>query len=251
MNEKPLNRDTLKSIFSNGSRPDANNFASLIDSMINKVDDGISKNLEDGLILSPEGKESDRLVSFYEKIQDNLPRWSIELVQQEGQGLGIIEPVSEEETPTRLFFQKGGNVGVNTTKPATTLEVNGILGASSRVGTYKMDTIPADGQWHDIVTNLDGCNAFEIVAQVGKEKKGKYALLQANALSTFGRSRSKIRTVQAHYGWWWNKLSLRWRGSTFNYSLQLRTRSNYGADEHIKFYVTKLWDNDIMSLFNK
>jgi len=251
MNEKPLNRDTLKSIFSNGSRPDANNFASLIDSMINKVDDGISKNLENGLILSPEGKESDRLVSFYEKIQDNLPRWSIELSQQQGQGLGIIEPISDEESPTRLFFQKGGNVGVNTTSPNTTLEVNGILGTSSRVGTYKMATIPADGHWHDIVTGLDGCNAFEIVAQVGKEKKGKYALLQANALSTFGRSRSKIRTVQAHYGWWWNKLSLRWRGSTFDYSLQLRTRSNYGADEHIKFYVTKLWDNDIMALFNK
>ena len=52
MGEKPLNRDSLKSVFTNGSRPNENNFGSLIDSMVNKVDDGISKNLKDGLILS-------------------------------------------------------------------------------------------------------------------------------------------------------------------------------------------------------
>lgn len=250
MTGKLLNRSSLKSLFSNGRRPDENNFGSLIDSMINKVDDGISKNLKDGLILSPEGKESDRLVSFYEKIQDNLPCWSIELVQEEAQGLAITEPVSATEIPTRLFFQKGGNIGVNTVQPKTTFEVNGILSAKSRVGTYKISTIPADGSWHDIVTDLDGCCAFEIMAQVGKEKTGKYALLHAHALSTFGKSKNKIKTTQAHYGWWWNKLALRWVGTTYNYSLQLKTRSDYGQDQEIKFYITKLWDNEIMSLFN-
>ena len=168
MNEKPLNRESLKSLFSNGSRPNASNFGSLIDAMINKVDDGISKNLTDGLILSPEGKESDRLISFYEKIQDDQPRWSIELSEEEPQGLAIIEPLSDTESQTRLFFKKGGNIGVGTTNPKTTLEVDGILGTSSRVGTYKLSTVPAVGQWHDIVTGLDGCCAFEIMAQVGK-----------------------------------------------------------------------------------
>jgi len=89
------------------------------------------------------------------------------------------------------------------------------------------------------------------MAQVGKEKTGKYALLHAHALSTFGKSRNKIKTTQAHYGWWWNKLALRWTGTTYNYSLQLKTRSNYGADQEVKFYITKLWDNEIMGLFNQ
>lgn len=250
MGNKPLNRASLKSVFSNGSRPNENNFGSLIDSMVNKVDDGISKNLKDGLILSPEGEESDRLVSFYEKIQDDLPEWGIELAQEGQQGLGITEPITATETKTRLFFEKGGNIGVNTTQPKTTLEVNGILGTNTRIGTYKISTIPADGSWHNIITDLNGCCAFEIMAQVGKEKTGKYALLHAHALSTFGKSRSKIKTTQAHYGWWWNKLALRWVGTTYNYSLQLRTRSNYGAGQEVKFYITKLWDNEIMELFN-
>ena len=251
MSEKPLNRGSLKSIFSNGSRPNGNNFGSLIDSMVNKVDDGISKNLKDGLILSPEGKEFNRLVSFYEKIQDDTPKWSMDFVEQGSKGLGIVEPISDTESKTRLFFEKGGNIGVGTTQPKTTFEVNGTLGVSSRVGTHKLATIPADGAWHDILTKLDGCCAFEIMAQVGKEKTGKYALLHSHALSTFGKSRNKIKTTQAHYGWWWNKLALRWTGSTYNYSLQLKTRSNYGSDQEVKFHITKLWDNEIMSLFNQ
>jgi len=251
MSEKPLSRGSLKSLFSNGSRPNETNFGSLIDSMINKVDDGISKNLKDGLILSPEGTDSDRLISFYEKVQDELPEWGIDLSEEAPQGLGIVEPISDTEKNTRIFLKKGGNIGVDTNTPQTSLDVNGILGAKSRVGTYKLATIPADGKWHDIISDLNGCTAFEIVAQVGKEKTGKYALLFGHALSTFGKSRSKIKTTQAHYGWWWNKLALRWTGSTYDYKLQLRTRSNYGSDQEIKYYITKLWDNEIMSLFNQ
>ncbi len=251
MDGKPLNRDSLKSFFSNGNRPDENNFGSLIDSMVNKVDDGISKNIKDGLILSPEGDESDRLVSFYKKIQDDVPQWSIELSDDGSQGLGISEPVPDAETKIRMFFEKGGNIGVNTTQPKTIFEVNGVLGITGRIGTYKISTIPADGVWHNIITDLNGCCAFEIIAQVGKEKTGKYALLHANALSTFGKSKNKIKTTQAHYGHFWNKLALRWTGSTYNYSLQLRTRSDYGADQDVKFCITKLWDNDIMDIFNQ
>ena len=235
MSEKALNRESLKSLFSNGSRPDENNFGSLIDSMVNIVDDGTS---------------SRRVLSFHEKNQDDLPAWRLELAQNGSKALEIVEPVSETEKQTRLFFEKGGKIGVGTEKPNTTLEVNGILGTSSRVGTYKMATVPADGSWHNIVTGLTGCSAFEVMAQVGKEKSGRYALLHAHALSTFGKSRNKIRTTQAHYGWWWNKLALRWTGSTFDYRLQLKTRSDYGTGQKIKFYVTKLWDNEILSLFN-
>jgi hypothetical protein len=253
MRQKPLNRKSLKSLFKDGERPNASNFESLIDSMINKADDGISINFTDGLTLTPEGKnalgqKSDRVLSFKENSLKNLPDWGIEL---DDKGLSFIEPISEKETQTHLFFQKGGNIGVGTITPQSSFEVNGILGTTSRVGTYKLDTIPADGNWYDIITNLDGYNAFEIVAQVGIKGSGKHALLHAHALSTYGRSRNRIRKTQAHYGWWWNKLSLRWTGSTHNYRLQMRSRTNYGASHKIKYYVTKLWDSEIMSLFNK
>ncbi len=251
MADKPLNRDSLKAFFQNGNRPTQENFESLINSMLNKVDDGISKNLKDGLILSPESSDSDNLISFYEKIQDDLPQWSIQLKNDEAQGLLFTQPTNGSTPSDVLFLEKGGNVGIHTNNPRTTLEVNGTLGVSTRIGTYKMGTVAANGTWQTILTDLNGCCAFEIMAQVGKEKTGKYALLHAHALSTFGKSKSKIASTQAHYGWWWNKIALRWVGSTYNYSLQIKTRSNYGSDQTIKFYISKLWDNDVMTLFNE
>jgi len=246
---KLLNRQSLKTLFGAGARPKESNFSSLIDSMINKIDDGISKNAEDGLILSPEGKESDRIMSFYENVEDELPQWSIELGQEEKKGLSIVTPVTKTEETRVISFQKSGEVGIGTENPRTTLEVEGILGADTRIGTYKLATVPADGEWHDIITDLDGCIALEVMAQVGKEKTGRYALLHAHALSTFGKSHHRIRKTQAHYGWFWNKIAIRFTGSTYNYKLQLKTRSNYGAGQNIHFHITKLWDNDMSKLF--
>lgn len=249
MKIKLLNRQSLKTLFAAGARPKESNFFSLIDSMLNKVDDGISKDEKDGLQLAPKGKESDKLISFYENVEDELPQWSIEVDQQDDKRLSIVAPVTETESTTAITLQKTGQVGIGTSQPRTTLEVDGILGADTRIGTYKIDTVPADGHWHDVITDLDGCVAFEVVAQVGKHKAGRYALLHAHALSTFGKSHHKIRKTQAHYGWFWNKIDIRFTGSTYNYKLQLKTKSNYGADEQIHFHITKLWDNDMTKFF--
>lgn len=257
MKDKPLDRKSLNSLFSEGSRPNAENFESLIESMINKVDDRISKDIKDGLILASENDEPDiknpeRLLSFKRHILDSLPAWSFDMENESREGLNLVETLSENESESRLFFKKGGNIGINTTTPRTTLEVDGVLGINTKVGTFQLATIPADGAWHDIVTDIKGCNGFEIVAQVGKEKTGRYALMQATALSTFGKSRSKIKSVQAHYNcWWWNKLAMRWNGNTYNYKLQLRTRSNYGPDTTIKYHITNIWSSEVLSLFNE
>lgn len=250
MKIKLLNRQSLKVLFTAGARPKESNFFSLIDSMVNKVDDGISKTEEDGLILSPEGKESDKVISVYQNVEDELAQWSVSLNQEDDKSLSVIAPVTKTEHTNVLTFQKSGNVGIGTQKPKTTLEVAGTLGVDTRIGTYKIGTVPADGQWHNIVTGLDGCVAFEIMAQVGKKKKGRYALLHAHALSTFGRSRHKIRKTQAYYGWCWNKIAIRFTGSTYNYSLQLKTRSNYGPGLKIKYHISKLWDTNMDTLFN-
>jgi hypothetical protein len=247
MDNNLYSRESLKLLFKDGKRPTENSFAQLIDSSLNRLDDGISKNQDNGLMLAPDGINADKLISFYESISNALPEWAILLNSNEPQGLAISETVSDEEAATRLFFEKGGNIGVGTTAPETSLHVDGILGTNSRVGTFLISTAPADGQWHNIVTNLDGCVSFEISAQVGKQHTGKYALLQANAVSTFGKSR--IRCTQAHYGFWWNKIALRFSGDTHSYSLQVKTRSDYGSSQEIKFHLTKLWDNEIMSLF--
>jgi hypothetical protein len=248
------NRETLKNYFKNGKRPSEENFESLIDSMINKTDDGISKNLDDGLLLAPEGVNSKRTLSFIDKIGGEHPKWSIDLVKGDVSGLGIVQPNSDvnNKDSTRMFFHENGKVGIHTTNPKTDLEVNGILGVHSQIGTYKVGTIPADGKWHPILNTLDGVNAFDIMAQVSLEKTGKHALLHATALSTFGQFKNRIRRTQVSYGWWWwNRLAIRWSGSQKNYKLELKTRSNYGNGVKIKYAITQLWGNDIMSLIDQ
>ena len=65
-NQHLYNRESLIEKFKNGSRPQENDFKALIESTINKLDDGLSNNFTDGLQLAPSQKNSNKLISFYE-----------------------------------------------------------------------------------------------------------------------------------------------------------------------------------------
>ncbi|MEM7185350.1 MAG: hypothetical protein AAF466_01725 [Bacteroidota bacterium] len=266
-NTKLDNRDTLKSYFKNGKRPSEENFESLIDSTINKLEDGISKEPKNGLVLAPEGENNRRTLSFVNKIGSEHPDWSISLVKGDPSGLGIVKPTADDDDDiTKLFFSDNGHIGVHTNQPVTPLDVNGVLGTKSRMGTYRAGVLPADGQWRDVTEPLSGCKAFEVIAQAGGEAgEGKYALLHATALATHGQRINRIRRTQAFFGWfWWNRLAIRWKRekspsqesagespkSNYNYvyKLQLKTRSNYGKATYIKYHITTLWDNEISEL---
>ena len=238
-------REQLKKYFRSGMLPTEIHFAILIDSMFNKVDDGINKNDEEGLMIFPTGDE-EILLSFYDSLKDKKASWV--LVNGQGETKGVMLREKGKAYPT-IFFQKGGNVGIGTDRPTQKLEVAGLIASQGRVGVYKKGQIPADGDWHDVLTNLTGCQGFEIVAHAGRKQKGKYSLMHATALSTFGNSKPKITKTCAHFGFWWNKINCRWAGDTFNYRLQIRTGSNYGGDSKITFQIGKLWDDDFLVEF--
>jgi hypothetical protein len=82
------------------------------------------------------------------------------------------------------------------------------------------------------------------MARTGLKGSGRFAIMHAIALSAYGHSRSRIRRTCAHYGFFWNKLKLRWKGSTHNYSLQLRSNSNFGSGVPIHYSITRLWDDE-------
>jgi len=238
-------RKQLKKYFAGGALPQENHFVVLIDSMFNKVDDGINKTDEDGLMIFPAGDE-DKLLSFYDSLKDKKSSWMI--VNGKGESKGLILRERDSEYPT-IYFQKEGNIGIGTMSPRFKLEVQGIVASEGRVGVFHNGQVPADGKWHEVIGNLDGCHGFEIMAYAGKKDHGKYALTHAIALSTFGRSNPKIKKSSAYYGIWWHKLSLRWRGDTRNYSLQIRTLSNYGEGEKISFQLSKIWDDTFLKDF--
>lgn len=286
-NQKNItDRKQLKSFFKKGNLPDERAFEKLIDSTFNKADDLLDIN-EDGLMIYPSENGKEKLLSFFENKDDADATWSIVITKKPAVGISIHKVASEQNNTNSLqedneqpaiFIQKeDGKVGIGTNLPNQQLDVKGKIASQGRVGNYHEGELNADGEWHNIffAKNIQGCNAYEIMAYAeGDPGDGKYALMHAIAISTFGNSKPKISKTCAHHGKWWNKLDMRWESrpsriaegtanqkrkpfniarwwknvvsileprDTFNYNLQLRTKSNYGDNKKISFKVSVLW----------
>ena len=234
------NRNTLKNFFRKGQIPSEHNFGDLIDSMLNKVDDGMSKTIDDGLTLSPIGT-SKKLISFFKSIEDKNPAWGLEI---DGGNANIS--FNNRLGDSVLTMSQKKQVGINNPTPEHTLDVKGIVAMEGRIGSFKQGKVLADGKWHVVLEKLNGCYAFDIIAGVGKKRTGKYALIHAYALSTFGRSNSKIQVHQAYYGSRCNKIELRWVGGTHEFNLEMRTRCSYDGDFFVNYNITTLWSDTFM-----
>lgn len=259
-NNKNHGRVELKNLFKNGNIPSENDFNFLIDSTINKQDDGFSKNVEEGFVIAATNT-SEKLITFYNNPDEMDPSFSIDVINK-GAALKISpftqdnnKDIKEENTAhndnTGFFFHKEGKLGIGKlTDKNYVLDVNGFAASKGRIGTFKCGSVPADGKWHAVIKDLDNCQAFELIARTGLVQTGLFAILHAIALSAFGgKSKSKITKTSACYGFYWNKISVKWTGTTHNYSLMLRTNRNYGKDANGKdvsiFYnITKLWDDE-------
>ncbi|CAL1518632.1 hypothetical protein [Chitinophaga sp. MM2321] len=249
-NKKVYGREELKQYFRNGIMPTENHFGHLIDSTINKQEDGFSKDEDNGLRVSSLGN-SKRLVSFYRAIDDLEPFFRMEKDEQELPGFRL-QPNSSKDKATQqensFFFHMNGSMGIGKKcDPRYKVDINGFTGMQGRMGTFKEGTVPADNKWHSVLEDLDYCQAFEVMARTGKTGTGKIAIMHATALSAFGGAHNKIRQSCAYYGFCWNKIKMRWKGGTHKYALQIRTNSNYGPGVDIYYNITRLWcDEKIM-----
>lgn len=251
------NRDDLKSFFRKGQTPSEVHFGYLIDSTVNKMDDGFSKTAGEGLRLAPTG-ESQNVLSIFQSQSDPYANWQVQLKNDDDRTRGLsFDHLKEGKNgnlirSSSLVLTDNGNVGIGTPEPRTKLEVGGTLGIHTRIGTYKFGQVPGDRSWHPILEGLKDMHAFEIVARIdGAPKRGKYAFAHAIALSAFGGGKNKIKQMCAYYDWFWDRIEFRWKGNEArNYQLQVRTRSNYGSDKdgnqyNIRFHVTQLWDESV------
>lgn len=227
------NRAILKNYFLKGNVPKENNFQDFIDSCLNQEDDGIWKKQDEALKIKAEGT-SEEVLQFYKNIEDLRPTWTLSIKGKDGN-----EGFNFAEEESRLFLETGGNVGVGTTQPRTKLDVDGFVGMTGRIGFYANGEVPADGQWHDVIVGLNHYNAFEVVAVAGK--RGSHAITHAIAVSAYGNSKSAVNKTQGFYGWMRNKIDIRWVGTYFDYSLQVRTRRNIGDGVYISYNVAKLF----------
>ncbi len=227
------NRAVLKNYFLKGSIPKETHFHDLIDSFINQEDDGAWKKHAEALKIKSEGANNE-ILHFYKNIEDLRPTWTVSMKSDEGnEGFNI------SDTESRLFIEKGGYIGIGTTQPRDKLEVDGFIGMKGRIGYYATGEVPADGDWHDIITELNHYNAFEVLCVVGRE--GAHAITHSIAVSAYGNSRGAIKKTQGFFGRSRNRIDLRWTGSYFDYRLQIRTKRDLGSGVFINYNVTKLF----------
>ena len=245
-----FNRQTLKNFFKKGKFPTEIHFAYLIDSTINKIDDGFAKTDDSGLQLSPSG-ESNTVLSVFDQVSDNKPMWEFGVEKNENhKGLNI----SSQEGGSQLYFKDDGKVGIQNTNPQHTLDVNGTIGYKSRMGTFKTGTVKSDGKWHSILTakELGNMNAYEVVARVHKPhriEKSSPAAAFIKAIAIHTHDKGNIQQTRVQYGFpaYFFRLCLRWKGRQDEFSLQIKSGWNYGEDEQgdgfpIEYHIAKLWE---------
>lgn len=233
------NRRTLKEYFGKGKKPDSGQFADLIDSMLNIVDDGFNKSAERGLQLSPLDDEG-AVMEIRRNILDNEPAWIVAL----GKGGELNIHRGLEEEPMVSLFQDGKIV--LGTKDRIELEINGTVRADSFTGNYLKGQVLANGQWQNIGELEYGCIGYQIEAACGLKGKGRYALAEATAIHCFGKHPS-IHSSHSWFGSRFNRIQFRWYSEGLNCRLQVRTRSDYGEDVWVHYCIRRLFDMDFVS----
>jgi hypothetical protein len=229
------NRQTLKESFRQGKKPSENDFKDLIDSMLNTLDDGFSKTPDAGVGLAPL-LESGAVISVFKEPADLKPQWEVAINAE--RNLEIRRCEDENRIPV-LVLKPDGAVELGRKGKETV--VKDLLQVAVREGNLYRGNALADGRWHDITGNLEGCRALEVVAYAEKRHSRKCAVLVATATVCCGAHPS-IRKVRSHSGGCGHKIRLRWRKSkrTLTAKLQLRTTSKYGDDTQIHYHVTGL-----------
>lgn len=240
------NRNTLKDYFKRGQRPSERAFEDLIDSGLNTLDDGFSSSPQIGIGLAPQSEEG-VVLSTFRNPGDTYPNWEFAINRKNGD---LQIRCREEKEAQPIVTVKYLDDQHEDAKGKGVL-VNGMLTSVGRKGGYRSGSVPANGQWQDILGPdeqlEEGCYALEVVAGCGQRNKGMYALLVATAVHCFG-SRRRIRKVRSNFGVFGNKICIRWvrvKGS-FKCKLQLKTFFKYNHGTTIDYHVSTLWDKPQM-----
>lgn len=262
MTGRGRDRRTLRNYFDDGALPSGEHFGELIESTVNKVDDGFDKTPRDGLKLtwftSAAERADPNFISFYRGDRFGPPVWRL-AHDPEGD---ILRVNSERDGVITSLAVGRGKVGVNTASPAEALDVAGTVRARGRIGYPAAGgAVPADGKWHPITEWITGCQAFEVAAGVGGGKgSGRYAMLHAIAMNAYNPGRRwlgwffpgsrRIRTTNAAYGRMRDRILLRWETSRDDarlFRLVLRSRCPFDDGVQVQAHLTQLWFDPAMA----
>lgn len=274
------NRETLKRFFGAGKLPTEEHFADFVDSSLNIIDEGFDKTEEFGFEITPQKgtDDSENLISFFRKLTDKLPSWSISYHAKKESLQFIHTDAATNERRTVLSLDKEGKVTVsgeefNEAKLEDTefgsnpvkLDVGGAIRSPARlgVGLNPEASVPANGEYQPITEKLHGFQALEVVAKVELRDEKRFAIMHAMALNAynprwrilnFWNRGKRIKVHQSYHSGPRDRLKLRWEAvkdddnaGVEQYRLCIKSAFRYPGDAKIEYHVTKLWEPEWFS----
>lgn len=271
------NRETLKRFFSAGKLPTEEHFADLVDSSLNIIDEGFAKTEKYGFEITPQkgGDDAENLISFFRKLTDKQPSWSISYYPKDEALQFIHTDAASNAQKTVLSLDRDGKLAVSSAEfnngagartaasgEPIRLDVGGAIRAPGRlgIGLDGQATVPANGIYQPITEKLHGFQALEVVATVEHREQKRFAILHAIALNAhnpswkilnFWNRGRRIRVHQSYHNGPMDRLKLKWitvkdddNPGVSQYRLCIKSAFRYPGEASIKYHVTRLWGED-------
>ena len=229
------NREELKKYFKKGAVPTEEQFAGLIDSVANLVEDGQIMKTATGWAFCPEqGERLDIGLYTVEPTDDTAkPAWTIsvtpdgKLIISNEIGEAVMEAAQDKSTILHGCLTVDDEV----TAPAY-LVTGGGGGATPGGEDYLV--VPADKQWHNLPIEASdegfGSRVYHIYASFRERGTGLCQLTRATAL-WLNFMEQRIESPQKHWWGWSGGVRLRWQEADGKPCLQLRSKKRLPSGE--------------------
>lgn len=224
MNRNNLkSREALKNYFKKGAVPTEEQFAELIDSVSNRVDDGQLIRTDTGWSFFPKQDGILDIALYRDEPADETakPQWTIavtpdkNLVISNENGEAVLEVGQDKSVVLH------GRLTVADEITALAYRTTGSGGGNDYL------TIPADKQWHNLLPEETkekyGSRVYRIYASFQEQGTGLSQLTRATALRQ-NFLEQKIESPQKHWWGWSGGLRLRWKDVNGKPCLQMRSK---------------------------
>lgn len=228
------NREELKKYFKKGAVPTEEQFAGLIDSVANLVEDGQIMKTATGWAFCPEQGERLDIGLYAKESADETakPAWTIsvtpdgKLIISNEKGEAVMEAAQDKSTVLH------GRLTVEDEVTAPAYLVTG--GEGTTPGGKDYIVIPADKQWHDLPIEAlgegFGSRVYHIYASSRERGTGLSQLTRATAL-WLNFMEQRIESPEKHWWGWSGGVRLRWQETNGKPSLQLRSKKRLPSGE--------------------
>ena len=212
-------RNTLKSYFKKGCVPSENQFAELIDSVPNIVDDGIVRHTDNGLAFFPAKGKHLQLALHY--MEGASAAWTLSLTSEKG-----LE-IRNEAGEIVISLEQKCQITSQETKVEKSTEVTDDSSYDEKIDTALV--LPADKQWHDILeisADNKSFNTYQLFACLSGLQNESYKVTSAVA-SNLGYSNYYLESPQKGWFRWRGGIMFRWEKHDGKLCLQIRSKKEY------------------------